>query len=53
LRRDQAGRTIIDIDDGAGPHAISVPSGNHPEPLGNAAARVDGGLSLIADACAK
>lgn len=50
---DAAGRTIIDVDDGAGSHAISVPSGDYPEPLGNAAARVDGGLSVIADSCAK
>ena len=51
--RDEAGRTVLDIDDGAGSHAISVPSGDQPEPLGNAAGRVDGGLSVIADSCAK
>ncbi|MGY4398470.1 hypothetical protein ACVWZA_003678 [Sphingomonas sp. UYAg733] len=49
--RDDAGRTVLDIDDGAGSHAISVPSGTQAEPLGNAAARVDGGLSVIADSC--
>lgn len=51
--RDEAGRTTLNIDDGAGSHAISVPSGTLPEPLGDAAARVDGGLGLIADTCAK
>jgi hypothetical protein len=49
--RDEAGRTILDIDDGTGSHAISVPTGNHPEPLGDAAARVDSALSLIAGSC--
>ena len=50
--RDEAGRTVLDIDDGDGTHAISVPAGTQPEPLGNASARVDGGFSVIADSCA-
>jgi hypothetical protein len=49
--RDDAGRTILDIDDGSGSYAISVPIGDLPEPLGAAAARVDSELGLIAGSC--
>lgn len=48
---DKDGRTTIDIDDGAGHHPVSVPSKPAPEPVGDAAARLDGGFSVIADSC--
>jgi hypothetical protein len=45
------GKESFAIDDGKGTHTISVPTGQHPEPVGNAGARVDGGMSVIADSC--
>ena len=50
---DQDGRTIIDIDDGGGTHAVSVPSTKQSEPVGDAAARLDGGFGMIADTCSR
>jgi hypothetical protein len=46
------GRESFAIDDGKGVHTIAVPAGQQPEPLGNAGARVDGGMGVIADSCA-
>jgi hypothetical protein len=45
------GRESFAIDDGKGSHTIAVPAGEHPEPLGNAGARVDSGMGIIADSC--
>lgn len=51
--RDAGGRESFAIDDGKGTHTISVPAGEHPEPLGNAGARVDSGMGIIADSCSR
>jgi hypothetical protein len=51
--RSDGSRESFAIDDGKGSHTIAVPAGEHPEPLGNAGARVDGGMGVIADSCSK
>jgi hypothetical protein len=49
--RYAGGQESFAIDDGNGIHTIAVPAGEHPEPLGNAGARVDSGMGGIADSC--
>lgn len=49
--RAQGDRRVLTLDDGAGPHAISVPDAPLPEPIGDAAARLDSGLSVMIDDC--
>lgn len=44
-------RQVIELDDGSAVHAISVPEAPRPEPVGNAAARLNGGLSVMIDSC--
>lgn len=45
------GRETFPINDGSGTHSISVPAGQHPEPLGNSGARTDSGFASLADSC--
>ncbi len=45
--RDNGDRWELPVDN----HVISVPGGEQPEPLGNASARVESALSVIADSC--
>lgn len=49
--RDEGGRTGIELDDGRSRHTVSVPTDERPEPIGDAAARVDMALSTIAGSC--
>lgn len=49
--RDAGDRWELAVDDGRGNHVIGVPAGEQPEPLGNASARVESALSVIADSC--
>lgn len=49
--RLEGGQRLIPIDDGKAAHVVGVPAEPRPEPIGNAGARVEGGLGLIADEC--
>jgi hypothetical protein len=51
--RYAGGQESFAIDDGKDSHTVAVPAGEYPEPLGNAGARVDSGMGIIADSCSR
>lgn len=50
---EQDGRTVLDIDDGGGSHAISVPTTKQSEPLGDAAGDLESGFVVNSERCTK